>query len=120
MFVVLTALALTKNANVSWFAAIVPLLIGLTVGCVVCEPYKQKTDNSSAVVLLLVLTTAAGISLILDVYHISTGMALSLVAVATDIAAWFFLWLWNLQADELDATVLHDTIVSKLCAMRKT
>lgn len=73
----------TTNTSFSWLVSFSPLAIALSIACVVFEPYKHRAANISGTVLLFILTIAAGVGAILDIYRFSTGTALLCIAVLT-------------------------------------
>ena len=77
-------LHLTSN-NLSFPATIflLSLVITLSIGCVVFQPYKHRAANTSGTILLIISVITIGLYIILDYYKFSTEKVFLCIAVAT-------------------------------------
>ena len=71
------------NITFSWLVIFIPVAIILSIGFVIFEPYKDKSANISATVMLTIMNIAASIAATIDAYKFSTHMAVLYVAVLT-------------------------------------
>ena len=76
-------ITICSSAIVSWCLIMLPVLIAALVFVVVFEPYKQREQNISGILLALFLTVVGAIVGVLNAYDFSKGMVMLAVLVLT-------------------------------------
>ena len=92
---------------IPWLVTFIPLLITLALACVVFEPYKKRSANTSGTVLLVTLSVAVSTSAILDIYSFLNDASLG-AGRCSHIATLCSLWILYTQAcQESQTTRFH-------------
>ena len=84
-----TIAVVTLNITYTWLVSIIPILLIVSIACVVLEPYKNKAANISGTVLPIILASAGGTNALLQIYEFSTGLSLLNSAIVT-LPHWVF------------------------------